>query len=945
MASNSSEFCREPQRRQDIRKGGSTGIDYIEVSDDRLTLTVFFLNRITRPIVPANVAITGGARVRDIKVTGVRLRGPEDADGDNSMEVAIDRPGDGSTYTLSLVDLDDDGEPTDRVLPGIDPRYARANFSFRLDEVSDVDCKQPPAAPKAVLPVPEINYLARDYGSFRQLMLDRLAVTVPAWRENHVPDIGIALVEVLAYVADHLSYYQDAVATETYLGTARQRISVRRHARLVDFAMHEGCNARAFVFVDSGSQDVTIEDPAAILFAAGYDGPRPPQGGPLLLDQMSFGPADRPVIFEPMAEGMIALHAAHNEISFYAWRDRDCCLPAGATSATLRDEWKETAAAEYTTAETQPYEKPRARKRSAKSSTGYAVQSAPPKEPPATHSGERQLNLRPGDILLFEEVKGPETGKAVDANPAHRHFVRLTEVKQGRDPLFDQPVLEITWAREDALPFALRLSNALDPPGESTVSVARGNIILADHGDWTGQGSRIVYEDLSAPVSGKKFRPALHAAPLTFRDPKVDRGAAMKQLLQDPRSAIPQLIVYSIAPRLDGAAPPFTFADLQQPARLAAQLNQAQPDPSRSDQKLSDPEQELAWLNFRDRMSVAAEGPAPIPNDPANAEKSAGALKDKLKSLLRIWTPQRDLLSSRSNDLHFVVEIDNEGVAHLRFGDGRNGKAPEIGENFAATYRVGIGSGGNVGADTITQIVTSSETLHKAAITVRNPLPSTGGTDPESIEKVKLLAAKAFQGELVRAVSADDYARLAERNPRVQRAAAELQWVGTRYEAHVAIDPLGTEEVDPALLRQIRVYLFRFKRIGHDVIVVPPTYVPIDVAMTVQVQSGFATGHVETVLRGIFSDRTLPDGQLGFFHPDNLSFGDSIHASRLMAAAQAVGGVESVIVTRLQRRFQAPDEKLYDGVLPIGPLEIARLGGNSASPENGRFVLTVRGGQ
>ena len=38
-----------------------------------------------------------------------------------------------------------------------------------------------------------------------------------------MPDLGITLVELLAYVGDHLSYYQDAVATEAYLDTARQR--------------------------------------------------------------------------------------------------------------------------------------------------------------------------------------------------------------------------------------------------------------------------------------------------------------------------------------------------------------------------------------------------------------------------------------------------------------------------------------------------------------------------------------------------------------------------------------------------------------------------------------------------------------------------------------------------------------------------------------------------
>ena len=76
---------------------------------------------------------------------------------------------------------------------------------------------------------------------------------MPAWQERSPADIGIALVELLAYAGDQLSYYQDAVATEAYLGTARRRVSVRRHARLLDYPMHDGCNARAWVFFAGGS--------------------------------------------------------------------------------------------------------------------------------------------------------------------------------------------------------------------------------------------------------------------------------------------------------------------------------------------------------------------------------------------------------------------------------------------------------------------------------------------------------------------------------------------------------------------------------------------------------------------------------------------------------------------------------------------------------------------
>ena len=94
---------------------------------------------------------------------------------------------------------------------------------------------------------PELDYLSRDFASFRRLMLDRLASLSPDSATGHPADLGTVLVELLASAADELSLYQDAVVTESYLATARLRTSVRRHARLYDYAMHDGCSARVWV--------------------------------------------------------------------------------------------------------------------------------------------------------------------------------------------------------------------------------------------------------------------------------------------------------------------------------------------------------------------------------------------------------------------------------------------------------------------------------------------------------------------------------------------------------------------------------------------------------------------------------------------------------------------------------------------------------------------------
>src|SRR5262249_53774495 len=107
------------------------------------------------------------------------------------------------------------------------------------------------------------------------------------------------------------------------------------------------------------------------------------------------------------------------------------------------------------------------------------------------------------------------------------------------------------------------------------------------------------------------------------------------------------------------------------------------------------------------------------------------ALKNSLKET---WSPQLDLLHSDRFAPEFVVEMDENRVAHLRFGEGVYGKLPSPGDKYTADYRIGNGLAGNVGADSIAHIVTNLPGI----VDVRNPLPAIGGTNPESMAQVKL---------------------------------------------------------------------------------------------------------------------------------------------------------------------------------------------------------------
>jgi hypothetical protein len=180
---------------------------------------------------------------------------------------------------------------------------------------------------------------------------------------------------------------------------------------------------------------------------------------------------------------------------------------------------------------------------------------------------------------------------------------------------------------------------------------------------------------------------------------------------------------------------------------------------------------------------------------------------------------------------------------------------------------------------------------------------------------------------------------------KVQRAAAQLRWNGSWYEMLVVVDPLGREGADDALLKEIEGRLYRYRRIGHDLVVKSAHRVPLDIELLICVLPGYLRGHVKAILLDVFSNQMLPDGRLGFFHPDNLTFGEGIYLSKLVTAAQAVPGVESVKVNKLHRLYEPPNGEIENGALPLGPLEIARVDNDPSFPENGRLVLVPGGGR
>ncbi|MFD0555183.1 baseplate J/gp47 family protein [Streptomyces rectiviolaceus] len=258
-----------------------------------------------------------------------------------------------------------------------------------------------------------------------------------------------------------------------------------------------------------------------------------------------------------------------------------------------------------------------------------------------------------------------------------------------------------------------------------------------------------------------------------------------------------------------------------------------------------------------------------------------------------------------------------------------------------AIYRVGNGSAGNAGSEAVNGIAHRDGDLAGLVTRVRNPVPATGGTDPEPVADVRLAAPRAPFRTLLRAVTAEDYATLSEGRPGVQRAAATLRWTGSWYEADVAVDPERTAVASPELLEDVRSALHRYRRIGHEVVTHPAQLVPLDVALYVLVDPHHVTSDVRQALERRFLPRYA-----GFFDPAALTFGTPVRASALVAVAMAVPGVRHAEVTRLRRRHVADGPDVPpSGELRLRPREVPRLDGDITRPENGLLVLRLRGGR
>jgi hypothetical protein len=452
------------------------------------------------------------------------------------------------------------------------------------------------------------------------------------------------------------------------------------------------------------------------------------------------------------------------------------------------------------------------------------------------------------------------------------------------DPAKDNSVAvtSIEWGGDDALPFPLCISLRSESGLQSNVSVAWGNIVLADHG-------RTLDPELLPRVPEPD--PALmqaraQSARCQQQDPVFTPVRYRPLLQQEP---LTQATPY------DPANPPFSAA-----LAVRTDVRAARPEIVLTDTGLS-----LEWSAVRDLLS------------------SSG---DAREFVVEIETSGQTRLRFGDDQFGARPRAFTQFSALYRIGNGPSGNIGA--ESLAHIVSADPDISSEVGLDALVR-------------RVWNPLPASGGVAPETIGQARQNAPEAFRTQ-ERAVTESDYAGKALLvRPDAQRAAATFRWTGSWHTVFVTADRLQGRPVDASFETALRAGLERFRMAGHDLEVDAPRPVPIEVSLSVCLRPGYFAADVERDLLELLGSGLTREGRRAVFHPDNYTFGQAVFVSPLLAAAQAITGVASVTPTRFRRQGQPLTCALSTGRLDMGLLEIAQLENDPNFPERGVARITV----
>ncbi len=766
---------------------------------------------------PASVfPLSGGHRIRGgIGAGEVRCVDVSAGPVPTSLILIFEPVGDYSTYTLDLT-----FDPA-----RIDPFFSALQFKFRPGCFTN-DCTPAALQNRARTPAPVIDYLAKDYDSFRHVLISAMMQRVPGWQVTSEADFDQVLIDLIAAAGDELSDFQDRVMNEAYMATARSRVSLARHARLMDYHIHQGQQASTYcaLTIADGVAPFTLADDL-VAWTGGPDAEGDVQA---FATHQSRLEAPERVVFAP----------GFNRFELYTWAGAHPALRAGSTTADIVP------------------------------LPGVAGGVTAAELAGAINDGTLRR------ILIAQQLN-PLTGRRAGFDRRARQMLDLLPgARMLHDPLTGTDLVRITWAARDALQRDYAFSIQCPDGAVDKISGFTGNLVQMHHG--LPVTAHFYEPGTILPVEGPtEFHRYYHR--------QTRHGEARAVTAALPVEAMP--LAYVPTARGGVVAP-------------------------------------------RSSLRVTVQDPG-------------GGLDpwDEVISLVHSD-------DSAENGDHFSVETDEHGESKLRFGNGINGRLIAGNAVIRATYQVGGGEAGNVGADAITGFAPLAGALAAAITSVTNPFDVTNGTGPEPVDEILRNVPEAFRTRQLRAVTLADYVARAQEVPGVQRAVASYAWTGSWRTVRLVIDPVGTTQLSPDLVQRISAHMRPVRLIGEDIEIRAPRFVPLSVRVALCLHPHVWPEDIRAELQQAFSDSWTATGEAGFFNPDRWVFGQSLHRSQIAGRVAQVAGVDHVLSIAMQRYgIAAAAAATLPEVLEMGFDEILLVRNDPDQMERGTISFDIQGGR
>ncbi|MDI1476556.1 putative baseplate assembly protein [Polyangium sp. y55x31] len=276
----------------------------------------------------------------------------------------------------------------------------------------------------------------------------------------------------------------------------------------------------------------------------------------------------------------------------------------------------------------------------------------------------------------------------------------------------------------------------------------------------------------------------------------------------------------------------------------------------------------------------------------------------------RAWQRIDDLVFAGRDEA--VFELDAE-AGTIRFGDGARGRIPGSGMRVrVARARAGGGSAGNLPPGTLKELDAFTVTgVRPGKLDVLQRLATTGGKNAETLaEAERRIPATLRHGE--RAVTADDYRRLAAETPGVTLGRVEVL---PRFKPHqrredvpgvvsvMALPFSGSlrapnPRADRPMLEAVHAHLDARRPLAGELYVIGCEYVPVGVGVGITIREGFGREAVINAVReilGRFLWPLPPGGPNGAGWP----IARSVRDREIEVVVAQVPGVETILGVRL----------------------------------------------